>query len=105
MNCTLQVLNSLFIMKKKKDKMRFAIAMFVCMVSIMSAYAADKTVTMKVGETQTLRLPSNITSLALRGAQWMSTRPNEVQVVSQTTYSATIKVLKAVPSTTTCLIN
>lgn len=92
-------------MKKKKDRMRFAVAMFVCMVSIMSAYAADKTVTMKVGETQTLRLPSNITSLALRGAQWMSTRPNEVQVVSQTTYSAIIKVLKAVPSTTTCLIN
>ncbi|WP_192912781.1 Ig-like domain-containing protein, partial [Bacteroides salyersiae] len=60
---------------------------------------------MQVGETMTLRLPSNITSLALRGVQWVSTRPNEIQVVSQTTYSATIKVLKAVPSTTTCLVN
>lgn len=77
----------------------------VLVLSTTSISAANKTVTMQVGETMTLRLPSNITSLALRGVQWVSTRPNEIQVVSQTTYSATIKVLKAVPSTTTCLVN
>lgn len=77
----------------------------VLVLSTISISAANKTVTMQVGETMTLRLPSSITSLAMRGAQWTSTRPNEVQVVSQTTYSATIKVLKAVPSTTTCLIH
>lgn len=89
--------------KKYIKQVLAVIALWALSATALSA--ANKTVTMQVGETMTLRLPSNITSLALRGAQWMSTRPNEVQVVSQTTYSATVKVLKAVPKTTTCLVN
>lgn len=50
----------------------------VLVLSTTSISAANKTVTMQVGETMTLRLPSNITSLALRGVQWVSTRPNEI---------------------------
>lgn len=66
---------------------------------------ADKTVTMKVGETKTLYLPSSVTSKALKGSTWISTRSNEVHVLSQTTYSVTIKAVKPVPVTTTCLIH
>lgn len=91
---------------ERKDYIKLLLIMIAIVVlSTTSAGAANKTVTMQVGETMTLRLPSSITSLAMRGAQWTSTCPNEVQIVSQTTYSATIKVLKAVPSTTTCLIH
>ena len=68
-------------------------------------YAADQTVTMKVGETKTLYLPSSVTSKAPRAANWISTRPSEVQVMSYTTYSVTIKAVKPVPATTSCLIN
>lgn len=68
-------------------------------------YAANETVTMKVGETKTLYLPSSVTSKAPRAASWMSTRPNEIQVMSYTTYSVTIKAVKTVPATTTCLVN
>lgn len=68
-------------------------------------YAADETVTMKVGETKTLYLPSSVTSKAPRAASWISTRPNEIQVMSYTTYSVTIKAVKPVPATTTCLVN
>lgn len=68
-------------------------------------YAANETVTMKVGETKTLYLPSSVTSKAPRAASWMSTRPNEIQVMSYTTYSVTIKAVKPVPASTTCLVN
>ena len=68
-------------------------------------YAADETVTMKVGETKTLYLPSSVTSKAPRADSWISTRPNEIQVMSYTTYSVTIKAVKPVPATTTCLVN
>lgn len=81
------------------------LALVMGISSFISTYAADKIVTTKVGETQTLRLPSYITSKAIKGSQWMSTRPDEVTVISQTAYSATVKVKKAVPTTTTCLIH
>ena len=68
-------------------------------------YAADETVTMKVGETKTLYLPSSVTSKAPRAASWISTRPNEIQVMSYTKYSATIKAVKPVADNITCLVN
>lgn len=87
---------------------RFIVRIMVFIVGLfITAYvsAADKTVTMKVGETKTLYLPSSITSKALKGSTWISTRSNEVHVLSQTTYSVTIKAVKPVPVTTTCLIH
>lgn len=87
---------------------RFIVRIMVFIVGLfITAYVsgADKTVTMKVGETKTLYLPSSVTSKALKGSTWISTRSNEVHVLSQTTYSVTIKAVKPVPVTTTCLIH
>ena len=87
---------------------RLIVRIMVFMMGLFTTayiYAADETVTMKVGETKTLYLPSSVTSKAPRAASWISTRPNEIQVMSYTTYSVTIKAVKAVPATTTCLVN
>lgn len=84
---------------------RMAIMVLSFIASAASIHAADKTVTMKVGETKRLSLPSYITSKAIKGSQWTSTRPDEIEVVSQTAYSATVKAKKSVPSTTTCLVH
>lgn len=70
---------------------RMTILMLFFMAFGTSIQAADKTVTMKVGETKRLSLPSYITSKAIKGSQWTSTRPNEIEVVSQTAYSVTVK--------------
>lgn len=92
-----------------KDIEQFTARMTILMMFFvafgMSIRAADKTVTMKVGETKRLSLPSYITSKAIKGSQWTSSRPNEIEVVSQTAYSATVKAKKYVPSTTTCLVH
>lgn len=87
---------------------RLIVRIMVFMMGLFTAayiYAADETVTMKVGETKTLYLPSSVISKAPRAASWISTRPNEIQVMSYTTYSVTIKAAKSVPATTTCLVN
>lgn len=84
---------------------RLTILMLFFMAFGTSIQAADKTVTMKVGETKRLSLPSYITSKAIKGSQWTSTRPNEIEVVSQTAYSVTVKAKKSVPATTTCLVH
>lgn len=87
---------------------RLIVRIMVFMMGLFTTayiYAADETVTMKVGETKTLYLPSSVTSKAPRAASWISTRPNEIQVMSYTTYSVTIKAVKPVPATTTCLVN
>lgn len=84
---------------------RVVIMVLFFIAFIASMKAADKTVTMKVGETKRLSLPSYITSKAIKGSQWMSTRPDEIEVVSQTAYSAIVKAKKSVPATTTCLVH
>ena len=78
---------------------------FIFSLTTNSVYSADKTVTLKVGETKTLYLPSSVTSKVLKGSTWISTRSNEVHVLSQSTYSVTIKAVKPVPVTTTCLVH
>lgn len=78
---------------------------FICLLSSLFVKAANETVTMKVGATRTLYLPSYVTSKNIHGSQWTSTRPDEIAVVSQTSYSVTIKAIKSVPSSTTCLVH
>lgn len=90
---------------RKEAMNKLVLFIMICLLTVTAGYAADKTVSMQVGETQTLRLPSYITSKAIKGSQWTSTCPNEIAVMSQTPYSATVKALKAVPSTMTCLIH
>lgn len=44
-----------------------------------------------VGETLTLYLPSSVTNLALKGCIWTSSRPDDVEILSQSTFSCKIK--------------
>lgn len=60
-----------------------------------SLYATSQDVEMNVGETRTLYLPSSITSLTLKSVSFYSTSISNVQVVSSTNYSVTVKAVKA----------
>ena len=62
-----------------------------------SLYATSQDVEMNVGETRTLYLPSSITSLTLKSVNFYSTSIGNVQVVSSTNYSVTVKAVKAYP--------
>lgn len=92
-------------MKIRINNTKIILTTFFCLLSSLFVKAADETVTMKVGTTKTLYLPSYVTSKAIHGSQWTSTRPDEIAVVSQTSYSVTIKAKKSVPSSTTCLVH
>lgn len=92
-------------MKTTKTISKSLITAMLMFLFVSASFAADKTVTMKVGETMTLYLPSSITSKAIKGSTWTSTRNDEIEVLSQTSYSVRVKAIKSVPSTTTCLIH
>lgn len=65
---------------------------------VTSAMAESKNVTMQVGETQTLYLPSSVTSKTLRSVNFYSNAINYVQVVSHTNYSVKVKAVKSFSS-------
>ena len=65
---------------------------------VISAMAESKNVTMQVGETQTMYLPSSVTSKTLRSVNFYSNAINYVQVVSHTNYSVKVKAVKAFSS-------
>lgn len=77
----------------KKSARFFLITLM--MVLTLPAFAASKDVTMQVGETQTLYLPSSVTSLNLKSVNFYSTSISYVQVTSHTNYSVTVKAIKA----------
>lgn len=68
------------------------------MILTFPAFAASKDVTMQVGETQTLYLPSSVTSLDLKSVNFYSNGISYVQVTSHTNYSVTVKAIKAFSS-------
>ncbi len=88
---------------KIKECLRFAIIALM-MIIAMPAFAASKDVTMQVGETQTLYLPSSVTSLDLRSVTFYSNGISYVQVLSYNNYSVTVKAIKAFynPQNETC---
>ncbi len=59
-----------------------------------AAWTQDN-VTMQVGETKTLYLPTSVTSLTLRSVNFYSASISYVTVQSHTTYSVTVKAIKA----------
>lgn len=65
---------------------------------VASAWAASQDVTMQVGETKTLYLPSSVTSKTLKSVNFYSNGISYVQVVSHTNYSVTVKAIKAFSS-------
>ena len=60
--------------------------------------AESKNVTMQVGETQTLYLPSSVTGKRLKSVSFYSNGISYVQVVSYTNYSVKVKAIKAFSS-------
>lgn len=82
--------------KYKKSAQFILIALM--MVLTLPAFAASKDVTMQVGETQTLYLPSSVTSLNLKSVNFYSNGISYVQITSQTNFSVTIKAIKAFSS-------
>lgn len=75
--------------------------MVVTMVMAMVATPAwadwgSENVTMSVGETKTLYLPSSITSKTLKSVTFYSASYQYVQVVSYTNYSVKVKALKTI---------
>lgn len=79
--------------------------MYLLMTTIFStittfpAYAISyKEVTMSVGETKTLYLPSSVTSKDLKSVTFYSNGISYVQVTSYTNYSVTVKAIKAYSS-------
>ena len=76
--------------------------MMVTVISIISshfAYAQTyKEVTMTVGETKTLYLPSSVTSKVLKSVAFYSNGISYVQVISYTNSSVTVKAIKAFSS-------
>ena len=55
----------------------------------------QENVTMTVGETKTLYLPSSVTSLNLKSVNFYSASISYVTVQSHTNYSVTVKAIKA----------
>lgn len=75
-----------------------AVVMFAIIAFSARAGWTQENVTMTVGETRTLYLPSSITSLVLHSSTFYSAGNSYVTVVSYMPYSVTVKALKATPS-------
>ncbi len=73
----------------------FVILMMTMYASPAYADWASEDVTMQVGETKTLYLPSYITSKNLKSVNFYSASISHVQVLSHTNYSVKVKAIKA----------
>lgn len=76
---------------------RFFLIIALSMISI-DALAESKDVTMQVGETKTLYLPSSVTSKVLKAVNFYSNGISYVQVTTYDNYSVTVKAIKAFSS-------
>ena len=82
---------------KKINAIAWLITMLMTLVT-SPAFATDwgsENVTMQVGETKTLYLPSSVTTKTLKSVTFYSASRNDVEVLSQTNYSVKVKALKA----------
>jgi len=78
------------------------VMLLITILGIITAIPVDaqsyKEVTMSVGETKTLYLPSSVTSKDLKSVAFYSNGISYVQVTSYTNYSVTVKAIKAFSS-------
>ena len=82
---------------KKINAIAWLITMLMTLVA-STAFATDwgsENVTMQVGETKTLYLPSSVTTKTLKSVTFYSASWNDVEVLSHTNYSVKVKALKA----------
>lgn len=73
-------------------------ALVMLLGCILQVRAESKDVTMQVGESQTLYLPSSVTSKILKAVNFYSNGISYVQVTSHTNHSVTVKAVKAFSS-------
>ena len=74
------------------------ISALMMLASVSETFAESKSVTMQVGETKTLYLPSSVTGKRLKSVSFYSNGISYVQVVSYTNNSVTVKAIKAFSS-------
>ena len=91
---------------KKSNAIAWLITMLMTLAA-SPAFATDwgsENVTMQVGETKTLYLPSSVTTKTLKSVAFYSASWNDVEVLSYTNYSVKVKALKATttPATVRC---
>ena len=82
---------------KKINAIAWLITMLMTLVA-SPVFATDwgsENVTMQVGETKTLYLPSSVMTKTLKSVSFYSASYNDVEVVSHTNYSVKVKALKA----------
>jgi uncharacterized protein YjdB len=81
-------------------KINFLTMLFTMVMAMVATPAwadwGSENVTMSVGETKTLYLPSSVTSKTLKSVTFYSASYQYVQVESYTNYSVTVKALKAI---------
>ena len=81
------------------SRMLMLLVMTVFCIAAAPLYAQSyKEVTMSVGETKTFYLPSSVTSKDLKSVTFYSNAISYVQVTSYTSYSVTVKAVKAFSS-------
>ena len=82
---------------KKINTIAWLIAMLMTLVTspIFATDWGSENVTMQVGETKTLYLPSTVTTKTLKSVTFYSASWNDVEVMSYTDYSVRVKALKA----------
>ena len=80
-----------------KNFKKYTPFIFIVLMNLLTlpAFGASKDVTMQVGETQTLYLPSSVTSLNLKSVNFYSNGISYIQVSSHTNYSVTVKAIKS----------
>ena len=80
---------------KKINVFAWLITMLMTLVPDLAFAMGSESVTMQVGETKTLYLPSSVTSKTLKAVNFYSASYNYVEVVSHTNYSVKVRALKA----------
>jgi len=85
-------------MKIIEIRLSCLLSIIMVMVALRGYCASSENVTMTVGETKTLYLPTSVTSKSLTSVNFYSTSIQYVQVTSHTMYSVTVKAIKAFSS-------
>lgn len=70
------------------------IIFIVCIFIIGISTSKAETIYMKVGETKTFT-PYQLQTVSLKASQWTSSRPYDVEIISSTNFSCTVKATKS----------
>lgn len=72
------------------------IVIILLLLGCVSAFASSESVTMYVGDTKTLYLPSSVTSKNIKSCYFVATSPSYADISSHTMFSVTVVAKKAI---------